>query len=1503
MSRSAVRDTPAKGVGASVSESRATKKAQEEKYYNDTALAEKFQTHLGSGVGRLGALGRQALRVWEQQLTIDGEWIDAWPHGPRAAESLKKFQTTVGDSKPNTLSSWYHRWPLGITSAAYGTLEDVRYITWESEIVSGSTLPSSALQRFPYTRDNMHDPLKAEQPSHSTSRPSMQRPTGDNDWVFDDRHDPGAEIPRDPLERASGGIFAACFLAVAYHHTLLWAHGWNETKLTPSQPVAEQWPAVLEKVYENCFLLRRLRSGYFGLRARDGTATAKAYHCVCVDAAVTELIKFVWRHAYGGKTHLQDKNVQAAWSSLHQKAFEDHQFIMSAWASLRRFANDHLEAHAQQVEAASTLHADDAAVEEPVVFDATYDDVDLADAPAGFAQGGSSEAQVEAHHHSTSLFTVLPAVDDDGDSHMDSASDADSADSVADAAAGAQGGSHDPAILSTESSYDHGPEAVADVMTPFAPLQHAQPDGRDGTMTKTIELLGDIKPALDPNALSTALIAEFVPNSTAEDDGEDGESGETEAADDPAAAAVTRVVERQGWTSPWHGLSVPELQRRLCFWTTFAQTYAAAEPLTHAQMEEAVTAVVSRIAPLVDEWTLENFLRLRPHRHLYRCRGGKSATEVNVEESRFALTAAQLESALWLLHKLMASEYEGADEGALLGDSMGVGKTYQAIVFALLVHKLGLCGGRPTMVMASKKLLDQWLAAFFSIADTAPSSYHGNGSPTAGTEWGKGIRAIALYAGHSAEELPPEAGSESIVLVPPTTCHATMGQAGGSLLGRKWGLVVADEAHLLHAAKSKEMDKGFQRPFFAKANIRFRLLLSGTPMSNIMTRQYTLLRIAGSCHIPRDQHFPAPKSRWLKVAGLAKDMAKVMDQGKDPTAELAAAQFDLAQACAVSGTGRTEKIRTQVKRVGNCLEAMMQVAAGYWEAEEAFGKAMLPYFNPILNHTTPSPRPHSLPILLRRFLPAQMPFVARGFTIRAEGTKEFRAVHANALGAIRAKAGIKGDDIVLNATNGLWESAQRIAAAQPALLSDPGAFQATQMYREALEGREEKYGPLSKDIEDMEAKLLAAGLPTRHIPTRPESGDNWERVRTHLDDYGKLFQWRQERSRFDLATFCERLDLGTRSKRQALLEQLETPLASMLVPLVSNILRADQGLPSTIPALTNILPKARQPGQPAMKILIFCLNHVTVAWVGHVLRAYGMRSAHLVNTSATSQADLIRKWETSADLHILFVTTAQTTGLELQMASALIFWDTPTMDSMSRQAVGRVVRPGQCRDPVIYVLEAEGTYNDTAASYARSRAAVAACIDGPTQTKRFNCNKALTARTLEIIRDLASEEAISVFDLRKLQQSYCARRFAAIVRERGEKAEQARRTRLQVKEKRVEGLAKQRSQQEAAVTRAEQALPKTRADCVRRLAAVRNEAATGRWAASTVRRKEREVAQREEVAQKACDSARSALRGIIAALTAAEKDLQEEKEDQAELLRDPFTPVVAPVRAEWRDWI
>ncbi|CAO1633999.1 unnamed protein product [Parajaminaea phylloscopi] len=119
---------------------------------------------------------------------------------------------------------------------------------------------------------------------------------------------------------------------------------------------------------------------------------------------------------------------------------------------------------------------------------------------------------------------------------------------------------------------------------------------------------------------------------------------------------------RQGWTSPWHSLSVPQLQRRLCFWTTFAQTYAEADPLTDAQMEEAVTAVIGRIMPLVNEWTLEKFLHLRPHRHLYRCRGGKSANEVKGEESRFALTAAQLESALWLLHKLMASDYEGADD-------------------------------------------------------------------------------------------------------------------------------------------------------------------------------------------------------------------------------------------------------------------------------------------------------------------------------------------------------------------------------------------------------------------------------------------------------------------------------------------------------------------------------------------------------------------------------------------------------------------------------------------------------------------------------------------------------------------------------------------------------------------------------------------------------------------------------------------------------------------------
>lgn len=46
---------------------------------------------------------------------------------------------------------------------------------------------------------------------------------------------------------------------------------------------------------------------------------------------------------------------------------------------------------------------------------------------------------------------------------------------------------------------------------------------------------------------------------------------------------------------------------------------------------------------------------------------------------------------------------------------MGLGKTLQGIMFHLIAEKLDLFGGRATLMMTQRTLLDQWLTTWWNV--------------------------------------------------------------------------------------------------------------------------------------------------------------------------------------------------------------------------------------------------------------------------------------------------------------------------------------------------------------------------------------------------------------------------------------------------------------------------------------------------------------------------------------------------------------------------------------------------------------------------------------------------------------------------------------------------------------------------------------------------------------------------------------------------------------------
>lgn len=84
---------------------------------------------------------------------------------------------------------------------------------------------------------------------------------------------------------------------------------------------------------------------------------------------------------------------------------------------------------------------------------------------------------------------------------------------------------------------------------------------------------------------------------------------------------------------------------------------------------------------------------------------------------------------------------------------------------------------------------------------------------------------------------------------------------------------------------------------------------------------------------------------------------------------------------------------------------------------------------------------------------------------------------------------------------------------------------------------------------------------------------------------------------------------------------------------------------------------------------------VSVQFITHVIT---MRTTHKYCHLLGSNANAaLREWQDDPAIPILIITKKDTQGVQLHMASCLILWDIPTIDTVQKQAFGRVVRMGQ----------------------------------------------------------------------------------------------------------------------------------------------------------------------------------------------------------------------------------
>lgn len=197
-----------------------------------------------------------------------------------------------------------------------------------------------------------------------------------------------------------------------------------------------------------------------------------------------------------------------------------------------------------------------------------------------------------------------------------------------------------------------------------------------------------------------------------------------------------------------------------------------------------------------------------------------------IDQSGMALHAYQLEGLNWLRY----SWGQGTD--TILADEMGLGKTIQTITFLYSLYKEGHCRG-PFLVGVPLSTIINWEREFETWApDFYVVTYVGDkDARTVAREHELSFEEGAVRGGNKACKIRTSSVKFHVLL----TSYELISIDAALLSSVEWAVLVVDEAHRLKNNQSK---------FFRvlnSYNLRYKLLLTGTPLQNNLEELFHLL--------------------------------------------------------------------------------------------------------------------------------------------------------------------------------------------------------------------------------------------------------------------------------------------------------------------------------------------------------------------------------------------------------------------------------------------------------------------------------------------------------------------------------------------------------------------------------------------------------------------------------------------------------------------------------------
>ena len=676
------------------------------KFGNTDLLADYLDELEAKGLGLQGADGRLDLCQWEASPVVHHKIVELWPRGPRSHVALLEFmrKRNTGAVKPHSLTSFRHRYILGLSQAVFGRLEDVRWLMF-----SGYHPWTEEQATYINTYDST--PYVAGQTQSHASAANDVDPAQD-EWVFTDRHRPGPPEPRHPLHQSSGGVFAACFLAAVWLRTSDVQNGYGE-ETQPTEMLEGEWACALSRVYRSCWALREIRTGNIfktGSRFKMKDHRARMRHAHTVDLLVKELITFVWRQCLRSEQATwRDTNMSHCWKLITEHCEQHPQWLKEAWARLKSFARDpHQESHGaetddwQEQEDVDLIYAnaDDeevsSAQETDSEFESVYTEVDDDESDSSMGEEVQEEAmdldqaqepdnnvpvqaeetrpdeqetsEVAAANHSlpqlppqvfeeVPICPVIDLVDSDDDVELVRVETAERIPQ------------NKAELLELIREGKPVPPYQLGTTTSHYQMEQQYPDGR---MEELAVVMGNITLPVDRDILDRATFLKAATSARVHDAEEDDTNPAQEATEDDDAPMtekqavenlVRSSIDRVHWYSHWHALTVDELQKRLRFWCQWALKHPNKVPAEN--MEGEVRKMIAQLDLEEPHWTLESFLGLREYMGKWRVRDGfKRVSHSTGIPKPLRLSHAQLESALWFIHRALSSKEDGQDVGS-----------------------------------------------------------------------------------------------------------------------------------------------------------------------------------------------------------------------------------------------------------------------------------------------------------------------------------------------------------------------------------------------------------------------------------------------------------------------------------------------------------------------------------------------------------------------------------------------------------------------------------------------------------------------------------------------------------------------------------------------------------------------------------------------------------------------------------------------------------------------